>query len=107
MATHSSILAWKILWMEEPVRLQSMGLLKKLNRSRVAEGKSSFCKQWEVEIQGASERTEFEKVYSNHLAQVLKAASWSVTFLRHCWGLRIYVRGQLWVPPGTRIETMK
>ena len=24
-ATHSSTLAWKILWMEEPVRLQSMG----------------------------------------------------------------------------------
>ena len=26
MATPSSILAWKIPWMEEPVRLQSMGL---------------------------------------------------------------------------------
>ena len=26
MATHSSILAWKIPWMEEPLRLQSMGL---------------------------------------------------------------------------------
>ena len=26
MATHSCILAWKIPWMEEPVRLQSMGL---------------------------------------------------------------------------------
>ena len=25
LATHSSILAWKIPWMEEPVRLQSMG----------------------------------------------------------------------------------
>ena len=25
MATHSSILAWKIAWMEEPGRLQSMG----------------------------------------------------------------------------------
>ena len=25
MATHSSILAWKILWTEEPDRLQSMG----------------------------------------------------------------------------------
>ena len=25
MGTHSSILAWKILWMEEPGRLQSMG----------------------------------------------------------------------------------
>ena len=27
MAPHSSTLAWKILWMEEPVRLQSMGSL--------------------------------------------------------------------------------
>ena len=26
MATHSSTLAWKILWMEEPGGLQSMGL---------------------------------------------------------------------------------
>ena len=26
MAKHSSILAWKILWTEEPGRLQSMGL---------------------------------------------------------------------------------
>ena len=28
MATHSGTLAWKIPWMEEPGRLQSMGLLK-------------------------------------------------------------------------------
>ena len=26
MATHSSILAWKISWIEKPGRLQSMGL---------------------------------------------------------------------------------
>ena len=26
MATHSSILAWKILWTEEPGKLQTMGL---------------------------------------------------------------------------------
>ena len=26
MATHSSILAWRILWMEEPGGLQSIGL---------------------------------------------------------------------------------
>ena len=26
MATHSSTVIWKILWMEEPGRLQSMGL---------------------------------------------------------------------------------
>ena len=28
MATHSSTLAWKIPWMEEPSRLKSMGLLR-------------------------------------------------------------------------------
>ena len=28
MATHSSTLAWKILWTEEPGRLQSMGSLE-------------------------------------------------------------------------------
>ena len=28
MAPHSSSLAWKIPWMEEPGRLQSMGLLR-------------------------------------------------------------------------------
>ena len=28
MATHSSTLAWKIPWMEEPGRLRSMGLLR-------------------------------------------------------------------------------
>ena len=28
MTTHSNILAWKIPWMEEPGRLQSMGLLR-------------------------------------------------------------------------------
>ena len=26
MATHPSILAWEILWMEEPGRIQSVGL---------------------------------------------------------------------------------
>ena len=26
MATHSSILAWRVLWTEEPGELQSMGL---------------------------------------------------------------------------------
>ena len=28
MATHSSLLAWEILWTEEPGRLQSMGSQK-------------------------------------------------------------------------------
>ena len=33
MATHSSTLAWKIAWMEEPGRLQSMGLLSQTRLS--------------------------------------------------------------------------
>ena len=28
MATHSSIFSWEILWTEEPIGLQSMGLQK-------------------------------------------------------------------------------
>ena len=32
MAPHSSTLAWKIPWMEEPGRLQSMGLEKSQTR---------------------------------------------------------------------------
>ena len=32
MVTHSSILAWKILWTEEPGVLQSMGLQKNWTR---------------------------------------------------------------------------
>ena len=28
MATHSIVLPWKIVWIEEPGRLKSMGLLK-------------------------------------------------------------------------------
>ena len=33
MATHSSILAWRILWMEEPGGLQSMGSQKESDMS--------------------------------------------------------------------------
>ena len=33
MATHSSILAWKIPWTEEPGRLQSMGSQRRVGRN--------------------------------------------------------------------------
>ena len=48
MATHSSTLAWKIPWMEEPGRLQSMGSLRlgqdwatSLSLSRIGGGNGS------------------------------------------------------------------
>ena len=40
MATHSSPLAWKIPWMEEPGRLQSMGSLK--SRTQLSDFTSTF-----------------------------------------------------------------
>ena len=39
MATHSSTLAWKIPWIEEPGRLQSMGLQ---NRTQLSDFTSAF-----------------------------------------------------------------
>ena len=38
MAPHSSTLAWKIPWMEEPGGLQSMGLLRATSLSCIGEG---------------------------------------------------------------------
>ena len=40
MATHSSTLAWKMPWMEEPGRLQSMGVAK--GRTRLSDFTFTF-----------------------------------------------------------------
>ena len=40
MATHSSILAWRIPWTEEPGRLQSIGL-QRVGHDRVANASTS------------------------------------------------------------------
>ena len=42
MATHSSILAWRIPWIEEPGGLQSMGS-KKQNKTKLCFVSSAFC----------------------------------------------------------------
>ena len=46
MATHSSTLAWKIPWMEEPGRLQSMG---SLSRTRLSDFTFTFM-HWKKEM---------------------------------------------------------
>ena len=40
MATHSSALAWRVPWMEEPGRLQSMGSTK--SQTRLSDFTSTF-----------------------------------------------------------------
>ena len=42
LATHSNILAWKILWTEEPGGLQFMGL-QRIGQDRVTEQLSPCC----------------------------------------------------------------
>ena len=46
MATHSSLLAWKIPWMEKPGRLQSMGVAK--SWTRLSDFTLSFIIEGEV-----------------------------------------------------------
>ena len=43
MATHSSTLAWKIPWTEEPGRLQSMGSQRVRHDSDFTHSSSSLC----------------------------------------------------------------
>ena len=42
MAPHSSTLAWRIPWMEEPGSLQSMGLLHAKSRTRLSDFTFTF-----------------------------------------------------------------
>ena len=56
MATHSSILAWKIPWTEEPGRLQSMGS-QESDTATKQQRKSSIFKKWGNHRIGKSKRS--------------------------------------------------
>ena len=64
MATHSSILAWRIPWTEEPGGLQSMGSplrpLRGLQETRVATREESGAPESTVEPEGVSAYLEKE-----------------------------------------------
>ena len=49
MAPHSSTLAWKIPWMEEPGRLQSMGL-QRVGHDVATEQQHAMCQGREANI---------------------------------------------------------
>ena len=48
MATHSSILAWKIPWTEEPGRLQSVGLQESDTTERLSTHTHNGCWQFDL-----------------------------------------------------------
>ena len=50
MATHSSLLAWRIPWTEEPGRLQSMGSGRKQSRHSLATEQQLLLREYSKEI---------------------------------------------------------
>ena len=88
MATHSSILAWKISWTEKPGGLQSMGSLRVghnrgTNNKRACGAMKSKC-LWGLSghssdlIECVSELGEVGKVFSSQFL---------ATYLGACWGV--------------------
>ena len=66
MATHSSILAWEVLWTEEPCRLQSMGSqsrtwLKRLSTAHLCMKLCSLLVCVSLCVLGEGECTEMKK----------------------------------------------
>ena len=59
MATHSSVLAWKIPWTEEPGRLPSMGLQKV--RHNLA------TKQQHSEVKNKKKKGAYTQIYQRNL----------------------------------------
>ena len=65
MATHSSILAWRIPWAKEPGGLQSMGLQKSwtpLKQLSTHDGESRWEEQWREATLSEQEERRKEKV---------------------------------------------
>ena len=55
MATHSSILGWRILWTEEPGRLQSMGS-QRVGHNRVTNTSTFFFKRYSSNLEAKNSR---------------------------------------------------
>ena len=81
MATHSSVLAWKIPWTEEPGRLQSVGL------QRVRQDWATEHQRIYLILCGSSPES-LKKVYSAHSAWDASPSSLCLTFTSLPGGVR-------------------
>ena len=75
MATHSSILAWKIPWTEEPGRLQSMGSLRVGRDWATSLHLATYCRSVNISpvslhIQHNAQLNEFSSLTSNTTPKV-------------------------------------
>ena len=76
MATHSSVLAWKIPWMEKPGRLQSMGSQRLDTPHSEAAAAEKIWDRW----QQASKRGKFSPCQSSSLQGPVEARVVRVSF---------------------------
>ena len=110
MAPHSSTLAWKIPWMEEPGRLQSMGLLRvghdwatSLSLSCIGEGDGNplqcSCLEnprdrgaWWATVYGvAKSRTRLKRLSSSSIQSLLHSfLLWCITGVLLWYSIRVY-----------------
>ena len=108
MAPHSSVLAWKIPWMEEPGRLQSMGSLRvrhdwvtSLSLSLIGEGNGSplLCSCLESPRDGGAWWAAVYGVAQSQtrLKRLSSRSNWSINvlFLHHAPPLRQCLRFDL------------
>ena len=88
MVTHSSILAWRIPWMEEPGGLQSMGSQRvrqdwatSLSLSQVSQRQILWLKRWMFNIN----RLRFEYCLIIYPGKVSQSPLSSVSLSLKCW----------------------
>ena len=74
MATHSSILAWTTLWIEEPGRLQSMGLQRVGHERNNIHITPEERKRWNEHV-----RCETTEYWENHPLQTTKGCVYVYT----------------------------
>ena len=99
MVTHSSILAWKIPWTEEPGRLQSMGSqswtgLKQLSTNLlwashvelVVKNSSASQELQETQVQSLDQEDPLEKEMATH-SSIL---AWKISMERGAWQATVH-----------------
>ena len=79
MATHSSTIAWKIPWMEEPDRLQSMGRKESDTTERLLHSLTLFQRKWQSDVGGGGADVLTDK---NILTRIMHKCAQDVRELR-------------------------
>ena len=103
MATHSSILAWRIPWMEEPGQLQSMGsqrigyhLVTKQRQQRVCEYKQW---KWQMTENTLHQDCDWSLFFLPHLAKHKQRLSYFFTDWSFMKGLLVLTSWAVRNPP--------